>query len=430
MPPSQDTREITIETPSGNTVTFERPSFSFSTELSNVAAPFATDEMPRYTTREMAVEVYRTATDKLPDDQIVDALEESTAVLLQVLLYQLESDMRVMMDRDQEYASAFREATGGIPRPISVEFADYLLRETEVIPEDDNYDFEQFVEDFSSRYTSPRDDPIEIDTDEISSPLTFPERRLIVGQLAGLDMTLDEAEQINDHQEFVERATSYDSVEDAIRHCEYSSAIPDHIIDDLAPPEDWPEDLNPASLTRRQCSRCSSNYEVVYTEDGGRQFLHGPDLIGVHHTGAEADIHSISGDNIICDVCIDHMDTDGTIVGLITEDGCGVGISMGVAYVDEGEQPLSELPDEQVAAAVRNHSDMVEMSEDEMDVNVTAVLDAIQEGAQFTTDSGFIAIRNEGMIDGGGVKIRMDPTEFGSVKMAKDIAAGRVEVDV
>lgn len=152
------------------------------------------------------------------------------------------------------------------------------------------------------------------------------------------------------------------SIDTALEYSRYDSALPRGELSRLAPPDEWPDDLDPLNTSRFTCPSCHAEGREVYTEGGERA--------AVQSRGRMRDLYELTeggeyfipptsshtpGDRV-CSGCVDFGRSER--ITIITENGekCRLGVRSSFcrdfSYEEDGFDTATVLDDEAIETAI------------------------------------------------------------------------------
>lgn len=134
-----------------------------------------------------------------------------------------------------------------------------------------------------------------------------------------VDVDRDLLDEIDDPSAFVEWFEQIGSVEQALQAHQFDSVLSTDQMGLLAPPDEWPDDMDPGNIRREVCSICTRDHMEVYTEEEGTEWMlrRSDEVIG----GRLLDDSYISGRNFLCDECYDSWEENASDVVVVGESG-------------------------------------------------------------------------------------------------------------
>ena len=156
------------------------------------------------------------------------------------------------------------------------------------------------------------------------------------------DEVLDDVEH---HDTFRTWLKKTGEVESALRAHYFDGVLPDDLVAELAPPEEW-DDLDPLDVEKKKCDNCNDTYYRVHHHEEGRVWLHKngssvtESFSEVSDPDAETEMYALDGTNHIdamCSQCREEWFENASDVTLYAPDGSMVGVkyNRGVA-LDRG----------------------------------------------------------------------------------------------
>lgn len=141
-------------------------------------------------------------------------------------------------------------------------------------------------------------------------------------------------DRIDNYESFIDWYTQIGSVEQALQAHEYDNVFDPDEMAQLAPPDEWPADMNASNIRHETCLNCTRRHLEVVTEDGERTWmLSGGEMIG----GEVLDDGYLTGQNFMCDSCFSSWEDNKTEVVIAGQDA---------TVKIEGDQMLRRVVDD------------------------------------------------------------------------------------
>lgn len=198
--------------------------------------------------------------------------------------------------------------------------------------------------------------------------------------------------------EFFERYKDLGNADLALHAHHFDSSVPDSVVRNVAPPDEWPENLSPESIVTRSCSYCGHNFCQVYRQDAGECY--------VNYDGEVAQIYTPDDDVLIanigsttthsyCDECMETLfgeehcmnytfATEYGVHGIGMDNGMGVDYARWDNYHDNRDPiPESKLNYVEYLVERRGSSDEIAL---ETEPNADASVDAQDDLLRDFTD--------------------------------------------
>lgn len=123
--------------------------------------------------------------------------------------------------------------------------------------------------------------------------------------------------EIENHENFREWLEREEDIGAALRGHIYDADFPSELASEMAPPEEWPDDMDPADMDRGTCVRCGSNYQEVFHHDDGRAWMRNgsvqTDAIRINDASCPLEVHDgdlhTSDDRLLCSACTDDWES-------------------------------------------------------------------------------------------------------------------------
>jgi hypothetical protein len=299
-----------------------------------------------------------------------DLTDYAGAAALQTYLHQeAHDDWLSRRDSDAMYGelvSNFNSVTSGWNDEPRARFASYQARELD--PEDDDGAVQEYVDDlegFAASYDV-REDTREQESIDFEGPENPYDADLnpylgeVVMMVRVNEPSVDEQHVISECEQpnnLLQRYRDTGDIEASLRAHYYDPHIDSELASSLAPPEEWPDDLDPARRVGHSCFRCGENYDEVmheshgrtYVSDGGRPTsLHDMRSSETQYYWAEPDTNPPN--NYLCDTCAGELRSSATTMKVSDgDDVARLGITEGVVIDygldDTDYTPYPELDD-------------------------------------------------------------------------------------
>lgn len=166
------------------------------------------------------------------------------------------------------------------------------------------------------------------------SELTTTEADVVMVLRANGEDTEGVLDRIDNYESFIDWYTQIGSVEQAIQAHEYDNVFDPSDMGQLAPPDEWPADMDASNVRQETCLNCTRRHLEVVTEDGERTWmLGGGEMIG----GEVLDDGYLTGQNFMCDSCFSSWEDNKTEVVIAGQD---------TTVKIEGDQMLRRVVDD------------------------------------------------------------------------------------
>jgi hypothetical protein len=264
-----------------------------------------------------------------------------------------------------ELVSQFNSVTDSWSDKPRARFASYQARVIE--PDDDDGSLQEYVddlEDFAASYDVRGDtrEQHNVDYDGPSNPFDADLNPYLaevvlmvrVNEPSGNEeYVIDECEQPHNLRE---RYRETGDIEAALRAHYYDTSLDSSLASSLAPPEDWPDDMDPTRRRGQTCFRCGQDYNEVIHESAGRTF--------VDNDGRPIEMHDMrSSDtqyywaeptnppsNHLCDTCAGELRSSVSTLKVSDGDdvarlGIAEGVTIDYGLDDTAYTPYPELDD-------------------------------------------------------------------------------------
>lgn len=122
--------------------------------------------------------------------------------------------------------------------------------------------------------------------------------------------------EIENHQNFRDWLEREDDVNAAIRGHIYDSDFPSELASEMAPPDEWPDDMDPADMETGRCASCGGQYREVYHHTRDRTWMRNgniySDVINLGSSSSPLEVHDSPGNDgqLLCGQCSDHWEAN------------------------------------------------------------------------------------------------------------------------
>lgn len=314
---------------------------------------------------------FHEATDELSDERIAEiadgeAYDDTSGfnAVRHAVLERASDEINHQIERGYDGVEAFNNVSEDWPHKARAYLAGYETNYTDHGSEQYREDVEDFamtesLEDYEAVQSS-----LSMFTD--GSPFTDDNytneeatTALLVAVHEDDTMVAQQAiSEVNDHETFRDWLRKLGDTQAALNAQEYDDVVPQTLLPDLAPPEEW-EELDPTDIEKGRCRNCSTEYyHVRGRQTGAPAWLSESGTIDTVHKigiGNEVlDVNSPSNETgCLCDSCRDDIMDNSNTASYITPEGdsiqvhwnYGFGIDTGLTE-DSPTVPLAEVPEE------------------------------------------------------------------------------------
>lgn len=142
-------------------------------------------------------------------------------------------------------------------------------------------------------------------------------KAILLARVYGVGEDADDfLDQVDDLRNFCRELGRTEDISAALNRERFDSQLPPELLTEVAPPEEWPPDMDPSNIRQQSCDDCMTTTFDVFTDNGTETLSSNGNTLNIHRTNTtEGDIYNLrqssNGDARICEICIENYKENG-----------------------------------------------------------------------------------------------------------------------